>query len=196
MKNYFAAAAVTLLLAPGAAFAQDAGAEPAVARDFAGPRIEGRIGYETPTVSDDGDVYKIGSAVSFGGELGFDVRAGNKVVVGPYVNYELSSVKLCDAGDCLKEKGNLSVGGRLGVIVGDNTLVYGKLGYASIKFKAEVAGLTGTDSQGGIHGGLGVELGIGQNAYGFLEASYADYGKFFGINLQRRHVAGGIGVRF
>jgi hypothetical protein len=28
------------------------------------------------------------------------------------------------------------------------------------------------------------------------EVNYADYGSFYGINLQRRHVAAGVGVRF
>ena len=183
MKKYLAVAAAIACL-PGVASAQD----------FDGPRVEARIGYETPTVSEDNDVYKIGSAVSYGGEIGFDVKA-KKVVIGPYANYEFSSVELCDGGDCLGEKGNLSVGGRVGLILGTKNLVYLKAGYASIEIEAKSGGFTGSESKGGVQGAVGFEFGL-KKLYGFVEAGYADYGKFYGINLQRRQVAGGIGVRF
>jgi outer membrane immunogenic protein len=193
MTKFFAAAAATLLLAPVSAFAQDA----APAHDFAGPRIEARLGYETPTVSDgSGSIWKIGSAVSYGGEIGADVRAGKNVVVGAYANYELSSVSLCDGGLCLKEKGNLSAGGRVGFIVGSKSLVYVKAGYASITLEATSGSVSDSESKGGVQGALGFEMGIGRKAYAFVEGSYADYGDFYGINLQRRHVAGGVGFRF
>lgn len=193
MTKFFAAAAATILLAPVSAFAQDE----APAHDFAGPRIEARLGYETPTVSDgSGGIWKIGSAVSYGGEIGFDIRAGKNVVVGPYANYEFSSVSLCDAGDCLNETGNLSVGGRLGVVVGTKTLVYAKAGYASITLEAKSGSLSESESKGGVQGALGVEIGLGKSAYAFVEGSYADFGTFYSINLQRRHVAGGLGIRF
>ncbi|MEP9358648.1 outer membrane beta-barrel protein [Sphingomonas sp. KR3-1] len=193
MTKFFAAAAATLLLAPLSAFAQDG----APAHDFAGPRIEARLGYETPTISDgSGSIWKIGSAVSYGGEVGVDIRAGSKVVVGPYANYEFSSVSLCDGAVCLNEKGNLSVGGRLGFVVGGKTLIYAKAGYASISLEAKAGSASDTESKGGIQGGLGVEIGLGKKAYAFVEGSYADYGDFYGINLQRRHVAGGVGFRF
>lgn len=168
----------------------------AAAQDFSGPRIEARLGYETPTVSDDGEVYKIGSAVSYGGEVGFDLKASEKVVVGAYATYEFSSVDLCDGGDCLGEDGNLGVGGRVGFVVSPNVLLYGKLGYARIKFSASSGGLTGSDSQDGVQGAIGANYNFNEHFYGFLEANYADYGRFVGVNLQRRHVATGVGVRF
>lgn len=192
MNNYFAAAAATLLLAPCTALAQ----ERAPAHDFAGPRVEARIGYETPTVSEGGEVWKIGSAVSYGGEVGVDFRVGKNIVVGPYANYEFSSVSLCDGGNCLKEKGNLSVGGRIGVIAGGKALVYAKAGYASMSLEASSGSFSGSESKDGVQGALGIEIGFGKGAYGFVEASYADYGKFYGINLQRRQLGGGLGFRF
>src|SRR5688572_27017309 len=125
MKKYLVAAAAVFCV-PGAAYAND----------FDGPRAEARIGWETPTVSEDGDVFKIDSAVSYGGEVGFDLALGKTVVAGPYATYEFSSVDLCDGGDCLREDGNLGVGGRLGVALDKKALIYGKLGYARIKFTA------------------------------------------------------------
>jgi outer membrane immunogenic protein len=188
------AIALAIACVPGVAAAQE---EVGVPKKFDGLRLEARIGYETPTITVDGDedVYKIGSAASFGGEIGFDIKA-NKIVVGPYVNYEFSGVELCEYDVCLGEKGNFSVGGRLGVIVGTKTLIYGKAGYGEIEIEAEVGADSDAEKRGGVQGSLGVEVGVGRHAYGFIEGSYADYGDFYGINLQRRQLAGGVGIRF
>lgn len=190
MKIYLLGAAA-LASVPGVACAQDVSAN-----DFDGIRIEARLGYETPTISEDGDVYKIGSAVSYGGEVGVDFKLGDRVVAGPYTTYEFSSVELCDYGECLKEEGNLGAGLRLGYAVSPTFLVYGKLGYASITFKAETSFGSASDSKGGVQGAIGTDVNFGKNFYGFAEVNYADYGKFYGINLQRRHVAAGVGFRF
>ncbi len=188
----FVVAALAMLCVPGVAFAQDEDQG-----DFSGPRVEARLGYETPTVSDGtGNVYKVGSAVSYGGEVGFDIKTGGKVTFGPYANYEFSSVEVCDGPDCLSEKGNWSAGARVGVAVSSRVAIYGKLGYNSMKIKATSGALTGTDTQGGVGGSLGVEISLKKKFYVFIDGSYADYGNFFGINLQRRQMAAGVGVRF
>lgn len=192
MKSWYMLAAAAACI-PGVAAAQDSDTR---VSKFDGVRIEARIGYETPTISDSGNVYKIGSAVSGGGEIGFDLKAGKSVVVGPYAVYEFSSVKLCDGPDCLKENGNLGVGGRIGVAVSDKALIYAKAGYARIAFSANTSFGTGSTTKDGVQGAIGVDYNFGKNVYGLLEFNYADYGKFFGVNLQRRHVAAGVGVRF
>ncbi|MES2054576.1 MAG: outer membrane beta-barrel protein [Pseudomonadota bacterium] len=194
MKKYLVLAAMLAAL-PGVAYAQDSDSTTA-AQSFDGVRAEARLGYETPTVSGNGEVYKIGSAVSYGGELGFDIAAGKSVVVGPYAVYEFSSVKLCDGPACLSEKGNLGVGGRVGVVVSPNVLIYGKAGYARISFKASSGSFVDSDSKGGVQGALGVNVNFGKHAYGALEFNYGDYGKYGAVNLQRRHVAVGVGFRF
>jgi outer membrane immunogenic protein len=191
MKHYLAAFAA-IVCVPGVAAAQDTGTTP----HFNGVRAEARLGWETPTVSEDGNVFKIDSAVSYGGEVGFDARLGQKVVAGPYAVYEFSSVKLCDGADCIRESGNLGVGGRIGVAVSPRVLIYGKLGYARIRFTASSGGATGSASADGVQGAIGLDLNFSRNVYGLVEINYADYGRFEGINLQRRHVATGIGVRF
>jgi outer membrane immunogenic protein len=124
----------------------------AAAQDFDGIRAEARIGYETPTVSEDGDVFKIGSAVSYGAEIGYDAKLGNRVVAGPYVAHEFSSVDLCDGSDCLGEDGTLAAGVRLGLAVSQRTLVYGKLGYARIRFTATSGSLSDSASDSGVQG--------------------------------------------
>lgn len=189
MKKYVALA-VLMACAPSVAFAQDK-PEPKTN----GVRVEARIGYETPTVSGGGQVYKIGSAVSYGGEIGFDLKAGKNVTVGPYATYEFSSVSLCDVGGCLKEDGNLGAGGRVGFVAGRGTVVYLKAGYARISFKG-TGNITGTESKDGVQGAIGVDVNVGKNVYVMTEIDYADFGKLSGVNLQRRHVAAGVGVRF
>src|SRR5262249_49192062 len=151
---------------------------------------------ETPTVSGDGDVYKIGSAVSYGGEAGLDFHVSHTVVVGPFAEYDISTVKNCDSGYCLKVKGTWNAGGRVGFLVGGAGQVYGKINYSRISIKATSPVDSVTDSKGGIGGAIGYEHHLGKHAYVNVEASYADYGKLDGINLQRRHVAAGFGFRF
>ncbi|WP_300974091.1 outer membrane beta-barrel protein [Sphingomonas sp. LHG3406-1] len=166
--------------------------------NFDGARIEARIGWETPTVSGDGDVYKLGSAVSYGAEVGYDLAISPTVTVGPYASWEQSSVELEDdfSSVSIKVGRNYQLGGRVGFGLG-NINLYGKVGYSNIKLSLEGAGADDySDTKGGIGGGLGVEGNMGKNAYWGIEGNYSDFGKFEGINLQRRQLAGKVGFRF
>jgi outer membrane immunogenic protein len=185
MKKYVLLAAAAALI-PAAANAQG----------NVGGRVGLRLGYETPTVSGDGDVYKIGSAVSYGAEAGIDFHVGKKIVIGPFAEYDVSTVKNCEDGYCLKVKGTWNAGGRIGFLVGPTGQVYAKLNYSRMSIKATTPTDSASDSQGGIGGAIGYEHGLGKNAYVSIEANYADYGDFAGINLQRRQVAAGLGFRF
>jgi outer membrane immunogenic protein len=185
MKKYAFVAAVAAVMIPAAANAGTVGG-----------RVGLRLGWETPTVSGDGDVYKIGSAVSYGGEAGIDFHAGKKFVVGPFAEYDISSVKNCDSGYCLKVKGALNAGARLGLVVGTSGQVYAKLNYSRISIKATTPVVSASDSKGGVGGAIGYEQGFGKNLFANIEANYADYGKWGGINVQRRQVAAGVGFRF
>jgi outer membrane immunogenic protein len=171
---------------------------PAQAEGISGARVVGRIGWETPTVSGNalGDVYKIGQAVSFGGEAGYDFKVSEKVTVGPYAVIDFSGVEACDGGDCLKVENTYGVGGRVGFGVGESSVIYGKLGYAKLNLDANVGPVVDSVSKGGFQGGLGYEGGIGKSAFWMIEANYADFGQIGGINFQRRHVAAGFGFRF
>jgi len=174
-----------------------AAATPAAAQsNYDGFRAEARLGYETPTVSGDGDIYKLGSAVSYGAEVGFDLAAGTNVTVGPYVSYEESSVELEDESSTasIKVGRNYQVGGRIGLGLG-GLLGYAKVGYSNIKLSFEDSGLEESSTKGGIGGGIGVEGNVGKNAYWGVEGNYSDFGKFEGINLQRRQVAAKVGFR-
>jgi outer membrane immunogenic protein len=181
-----------------AALACAATITPAHAEGIDGARVVARLGWETPTVSGNalGGVYKVGQAVSFGGEAGYDFKVSDKVTFGPYGVIDFSGVKACDVGDCLKVKHTYGVGGRVGYGVGDAGVIYAKVGYANIKLKANVGPVVDSTSKGGVQGALGYEGGLGKSAFWMLEANYADFGSIGGINFQRRHVAAGVGFRF
>lgn len=177
------------------AFAQEAGQE----NDKAGFRVEARAVYETPTVSSiaqNNDVYKVGSAVAFGGEAGFDIAVGSSVVVGPYVTFEKSSVKATDGADTLKVKDNLGAGLHIGYAVGSKGLIYGKVGYAKLRIEAQSGALRATESGSGFQGAVGYEHGFGEMFYGRVEFGYGDNGRIGGINFQRRHAGVALGMRF
>jgi outer membrane immunogenic protein len=163
---------------------------------YDGFRAEARLGYETPTVSEDEDIYKLGSAVSYGGEIGFDIAVSPTVTVGPYVSAEESSVELEEEGTTatIEIGRNYQVGGRIGFGLG-GLVGYGKLGYSNIKLNLEGTGDDYSATKGGVGGGLGIEGNLGRNAYWGVEGNYSDFGRFEGVNLQRRQVAAKFGVR-
>jgi outer membrane immunogenic protein len=184
---------------------------PVMAEDGAksGARIEGRLMYETPTVSSvetNNDVYKIGSAVAYGAEAGYDFKVGEKVVVGPYVNFEKSSVKACVDGDCLKVKDNFAAGLHLGYALSEKGQIYVKAGYAKLRINVTGSAVVGnppqlvnvneTNGGAGVQGAIGYEHGFGKNFYGRVELGYADNGRILGLNTQRRHAGISLGARF
>jgi outer membrane immunogenic protein len=176
-----------------------AAAHPAMAETnpLAGARVELRLGYETPTVSD-GQVYKLGNAASIGGEVGYDLAVSRTVVVGPFANYEYADAKDCsyDGYECLESHGNFQGGGRIGFGFGQRTQVYGKVGYDSFDLKATVGDATGTKHLSGVMGAIGVDMNVTRRLYLGIEGDYADLGHFAGVNFQRRHVALTAGTRF
>ena len=195
MKKILAVLAASAAMIPAAAHAQDEDTDSN--RD--GFRIEARATYETPTVSsviEDDDVFKIGSAMAFGGEIGYDAAVGGDLTVGPYAQYEFSTVETCEDGACIKVNSYWEAGLSVGYITSPDGLFYGKLGYGSLELEGSFEGLTETESSGGIAFALGYEQGFGENFYGRIEGGYADVGDFDGLNVQRRHFGVALGVRF
>ena len=209
MKKILCGVALAAVLATPA-MAQDQGdADYAVApagNTKAGVRIELRGSYETPTVEgeevfeDDDDLYKLGSAFAFGGEAGFDFAVSDRVVVGPYGNYEKSNVESCDGDECVRAENSLSAGLHVGLLTGTSGMVYAKVGYTELTLEADVLVdgvlVTVDDKSGGISGALGYEFGFGPNLYGRVEGGYADVGDIFGIAWQRRYAGVALGARF
>ena len=191
MRNYILAAlAATTFATP--ALAQDAVA------DLGGFRLEGLVGYETTDIEDEGS-----DGLTYGVGLGFDAQSGN-MVFGIEAEAMESEIDECvndaiAAGDVLCASGgrDLYVGGRLGVAVGSNSLVYLKGGYTNARIDIDydpAVGNTVTTNEDldGARVGGGVQFGLGTNLYAKAEYRYSNYEQGF----ETHQGLVGLGFRF
>ena len=166
-------------------------AAPAFAQDaapFSGFRVEGLVGYESDEVEGDSS-----DGVNYGIGLGYDFQSGG-MVFGIEGEAADSTVDECIDGAiivgdelCAQFRRDLYVGGRVGGVVGSNTLVYAKAGYTNarvgIDYEDGTAGTVNDFSAGenleGVRVGGGVEFGIGSNAYAKAEYRYSNYEQGF-----------------
>lgn len=222
MNFVASAAAVAAAAIAVPAFAQDA----APAFDgpaFTGPRIEARLGWDSPdvraTISDGTNSISRSaskSGVVYGGEVGYDHSAGQMLVLGAYVGLEGSSTKSCGElyGEdrlCARAGRNITAGARIGAVVSDSLMLYGKGGYsngrASIDYQDYELILADVDEGrnfDGFHLGAGVEAKVSGGLYGRLEYVYSNYGKTSvavddavgSLKPTRHQVVYAMGVRF
>lgn len=139
MKKIIFAAAVALGLS----------AAPAMAQDFQGPRFEVTAGADDVTNGVDP------TEVTYGATLGYDRQFG-KVVVG----VEASAANVFDRAD-------LGAGARLGYVVNDNVLAYGRVGYTNLDL--------GRRSVDGLVVGGGLEVNVAGPVYTGVEYRYTDF---------------------
>ena len=149
MKKFaYSAIAAAVLATPGAAFAQDAAAEPYVGLS---------AGYHDLGVDDDGlDIDDSGAII--GVVAGVDFPIGETVFAGIEGNYHFGT----DAIDS-----EYGVAGRFGIRTGDNSKIFVRGGYQEVDLDLEAIldtdlpdGLE--DSDGDYLVGVGGEFGIGQ----------------------------------
>lgn len=218
------AASATLAAAPAAAQQQEEGS------NFTGVRIEPRAGWDNfggrIAITDPGDADEMLVAsnsqgkIGYGAELGYDVQLG-PIVVGAYAGVERSNSSSCleIAGDdlgCLESGRNLYAGGRAGVVIAGNLLVYGRGGYSRGRYSLAYDGDTDVatspiyviaDSAGGTHYGGGVEMAFTPNFYGRVEYVRTRYDRLETVNpldddvdvairTRRNQVTAGLGLRF
>jgi outer membrane immunogenic protein len=150
-----------------AALATAALSTPAMASEFAGPRLEVTAGADEVRNGVDA------TDIAYGAALGYDLQFG-KVVVGA----EATAANVFDRAD-------LGAAARLGYTLNKNVLAYTRVGYTKLErtATAKVEGLT-------VGGGLEVKL-IGST---FAKAEYR-YTDFDG-NLGRHGGLVGFGLRF
>ena len=150
-----------------AALATAALSTPAMASEFAGPRLEVTAGADDVRNGVDA------TDIAYGAALGYDLQFG-KVVVGA----EATAANVFDRAD-------LGAAARLGYTLNKNVLAYTRVGYSKLERSAtaKVDGLT-------VGGGLEVKL-IGST---FAKAEYR-YTDFDG-NLGRHGGLVGFGLRF
>jgi outer membrane immunogenic protein len=158
---------------------------------FTGVRAEGLVGYD--------------ETLTYGGALGFDFQSGRAVlgVEGEYLESEDEecgpTVVPVGGQVCAFVGRDLYLGGRIGVAIAPNTLLYGKAGYTNIRIGAFLDGGTGggnnllfSEELDGVRVGAGVEQKLGRNAFIKGEYRYSNYEAG-----QRKHDGVvGIGFRF
>jgi outer membrane immunogenic protein len=187
-----------------AALAATAFAVPAMAQDatassdtpFSGPRVEGLVGWDR--VQNRGH----DSGVAYGIGAGYDWQSGG-MVFGAEVEAADSSTKRCAGARtpanpriCARSGRDLYVGGRVGTVLGDRTLLYAKAGYDNSRIKASFDDGTSKLHDGrnldGVRLGAGAEYKLGRNTYVKAEYRYTNAEDHW----SRQQVVGGVGFRF
>lgn len=157
MKNYMIAIAAAAATL----------ATPAFASDFAGPRLEVTAGADDVTNGVDP------TEVTYGAGLGYDLQFGN-VVLGAEGTV-----------DNVFDRRDLGAAVRVGYVINENILAYGKVGYTNFK-------PTGRLELEGLRLGGGLEANLVGPVYAKVEYRYTDFegrsGKHNGLV--------GVGVRF
>jgi outer membrane immunogenic protein len=141
-------------------------ATPAMANDFAGPRVEVTAGADD--VKNGVDT----TDISYGAALGFDLQFG-KLVAG----VDATAANVFDKAD-------LGVGARLGYVLNENVLAFTRVGYTNLDL--------GARSADGLAVGGGLEAHLAGPVFVKAEYRYTD----FEGNLGRHGGLVGFGLRF
>jgi len=141
-------------------------ATPAMASDFSGPRFEVTAGADDVTGGVDP------TDVTYGAALGYDRQYG-KVVIG--VDATVANVF---------DRADLGAGARLGYVVNQNVLAFGRVGYTDLDL--------GARSVDGLTVGGGLEVNVAGPVYTKVEYRFTD----FEGGLGRHGGLVGVGVRF
>lgn len=198
-------------------------ASPALANDFAGPRIEAHLGYDAQrtklTIVEGGDRDTLkdnDSGLLYGIGIGYDYAVTENQIIGLEANFDLSNVKECaelygEDRQCIKSKRDIEIAARFGTVVAKNVLLYAKLGYANgrtnisyVDFEEILDDYSYSFDRDGIRVGAGVEAKVSSNVYAKAEYRYTDYKNWklsdgadsVSLGLSRHQVLGAIGYRF
>jgi outer membrane immunogenic protein len=232
MKTILLATSALLVAAAAPAIAQDAApadttttttttTAPSDGATFTGPRAEIFGGWDrvgTRTRFDDGTTRvtdrRHKTAWTGGGLLGYDMPIGDKMTVGAFGSYAVSTAKTCGSDatsiTCLKAGREIEGGARVGYKLGGKALVYAKGAYVNGQIRgtsADDAGdyIRGHANRDGWRAGAGVEYAVTNHAY--VKAEY-DYTRFKSFNADelgltdtslrydRNQVLAGFGVHF
>lgn len=140
-KIILSALAGTAALAAGPAFAQDA-------QPFNGGHVEAITGYDHVSGGEDGILYGIGA--------GYDFRTGN-VVLGIEGEVLESTTGDCAGAVCVDASRDFYIGGRVGGVVNNNLLIYGKVGYSNARIEVTNGNVEDSTNLDGIRAGAGLE---------------------------------------
>jgi outer membrane immunogenic protein len=195
MKN------VLITMMAGAAFA--ATATPAAAAATSGFRVEAVAGWDHGSVDlndfgIDDELNSDGIVFGLGAGYDFAVGTGNSIGIDVEATESTGDVEITDGTDSAEISigRDLYVGGRFTFAAGSNANVYLKAGYTNARIRATVDDGTGVISDAanadGIRGGIGVQVGVGGNAYVGGEYRYSNYEADF----SRHQAVATLGFRF
>jgi outer membrane immunogenic protein len=224
LKLLIATAAVAVAAFP--AQAQDTGGT----GTFTGPRIQAqagldRVGLQVRDVRSFNGRGDFGGSQqdnepSYGGEVGFDFDLGG-FVVGAYAGADFSNaaeVFTTPRAVTLEADRNLYAGARVGIVLGDRAMVYGKGGLSrgnvDVTFGpgAVTTGFDDVDGErDGYHFGGGVEFALTQNFYIRGDYTHTEYDEInlgtlgvigqttspqFEQRFNRNSITAAVGIRF
>lgn len=202
------------------AMAQESDQKSGSDSSIGGFRIEAHAGIERPNLSEgtNGVTYvaKLGSALAYGGEIGYDVPVSSTITVGPYVSYDLANSDICDTGSiptgtitiCFDAKSNISGGLRGAIAAGQRGELYASLGYAKYDYdyaevvrngtNTVVSSYASTDGDEGIDVGFGYNHTVMDHVYLGVGMRVTELGHFEGtsVKLQRFQGQVNLGARF
>ena len=171
------------------------------AADFTGPYFEARGGLDNAKTVVDGYSSSSKSGFAYGGAIGYDLSAGNNVIVGGLAGFNGSTVKDCDSGVCLKAGRDIEALVRLGYAASSSILVYALGGYANGRATLDIPSY-GSYSQdySGFRVGGGIEQDFNAHAFLKIEYRYTSYGKQniegYETSFRRHQVLAALGYRF
>jgi outer membrane immunogenic protein len=192
--RYVALAALVTGMIAAPAFAQNAPAA-------GGFHVDGIVGYDRQHV--DG-VHANGATYGVG--AGYDFQSG-RALFGIEGEATTSSADRCAdglviAGDttCAGLRRDLYVGGRVGALVGNRTMIYAKAGYTNARARVSyedgtastAADFTDHRNLDGVRAGAGVQFGLGEHTYLRTEYRYSNYE----AGVDRHQVVGALGFHF
>lgn len=170
------------ILAAAAAFAS-----PAAAADFAGARIELQAGWDRSGIDgeeEDGVVYGAGA--------GYDAPISDRATIGVEANVNFATTDIAVGGGELQARRDLEGSVRLGFKVNDQTLLYGKAGYANVGVRARAFGIATSDELDGLRVGIGTEYAYRDSGFFKIEYRYSNYQSGF----ERSQLLFAVGTRF
>jgi outer membrane immunogenic protein len=197
MFKYCLAAALAAAGVASPVFAQDA--EPAADKAATGFRVEAIAGYEDASFDsvrgDSGFLYGIG--------VGYDVAAG-RFRFGLEGEAADSAARECSVfvGNtvCSKAGRDLYAGARVGGMISDKVLLYGKVGYTNFRQTNRLTPVGGGGTlvvhpeSDGLRLGAGTEIALGAKT--FIKAEYRFSNYEASDNFDRHQGVIGFGLRF
>lgn len=192
----------TLLAASGVTAALFIAVSPAGAQStrapFTGPRAEVTAGYDVTTFDnqpagtpDDIGQARIGVAAGYDVAIATNWRLGAEVGAGWTLGDGRNFTVGATTGS-IDQGRDLDASLRLGYVVGDRMMIYGKAGWANSRYTARAGTVSARSNEDGFRAGAGIEHMLGQNIYAKGEYRYTSYGN----NVDRHQLLAGLGYRF